>query len=1488
MWIHIAFLVLTIAQLCDLAISAGEADYTLDDSFWNEESPVEVERLLKEYRQNQELVRRIGGHYYQIIYPVQLRHHEKMGISTREVSVPKPGQRPRPHDDSGFNRGRTKKHFHRTSLLIKAFNHKFRLDLELNSQLLSPNIQQKHYHVGGYLVDGNRHDIEHCYYHGTVKDYPGASAAFHTCNGVSGVIHIGNETFVIHPFYGGDLSKHPHVIFEARTKANKGCANSGNLDSWRLSRRTKHLSAGVAGVIEEILQGGAGRSKRDVREATKYIETAIIVDKAMFDKRNGSTRAEVIHDAIQVANIADLYFRTLNTRVSVVYIETWGKNQAVIDGSKDISKAISNFNDYTSRNLFQIERDTTQLLTGETFAGGEAGMAVPETVCTPRAVGISVDVNVYEPHLLAGTMAHMIGHNIGMGHDDGREECFCRDWHGCIMAQSIVGQENVQPYKFSECSKKDYIDALRTGHGLCLLNKPNEIELRRNCGNKVVEEDEECDCGTFEECALDQCCDGITCKLKSEAQCATGACCEQCRLRPKDYICRDSHNECDLPEYCDGEVGQCPSDVFKKNGSPCGLSKTGISGYCFQGYCPTLSLQCEAIWGYGGSAADKQCYEQFNSKGSINGHCGRDANEHYIKCEPENVQCGTLQCKEGERQPVNDGIDQLYSRTIISIKGQEFECKATSGQVGSNSYPEHGLVKDGTPCGDNLICLNQTCVSLFPHVDQTKCPANKQGQECSEHGVCTNTNRCFCDMGWGGTDCSSVVLLTTALPTEALPTPENTIKMEKKETPYENYHGSNTVFLVGVLMSVVGFVFITFTLMALCYRSVVVHRNFSLCLRRKTTTLKYDPPYSKKPIAKSYGGAATAPNHHSVEEVSLDGSSKLVYANQTGFRDKSIHGRRYNTGGEDDQSHAEKGILKKHGYGLVHGEQLKDKWGDDNQSELELVTQDGTLASTSGGGGGGGAAVSEVERTLKSLNGYHEDILEALRNAATHRGTGTGNTPVGSGSLSEEMLRKTLQDCNNAQLGYSAEQYKRASGSKSSSRENICDNAAVHAIILDGSAAGLSGLGLGSSVGGGGGGSAAAMSGGMSHGTALLHHHRSQHQLHQPSAMALQQQQQQSQQPDEDDAPSTGPLRIRNLEDLIRQLEHHSSRHMSPSGSEDIRMSETDADRHYRLDSSAACSESSQGSNQQLAQSQKTATIHPSYSSRCRPRSDDESRFTFGGRYRQPAASSGRHGPHQSHSPHAFGHHTHHSHAHGHATHGPHSSHHSSHTHLHQEDEGIYETADQHERNIGDVRLDCQVTPDSESDDFIQAQQQLARWASEDVVSVVVLDQPPSGTMSDSQPYSGAGLISAGATMNNVMHHQHPHPHQHHGDHHQSSAAAAAAAASHSMMGLPIVPNGISATQRDFYPSPPSTETESSGSAIQPPPPLTRRTDTAALSQQQHQHQQQQQQQQQQQMQQLHQLHQHQLQQQLGDTSSSNNSQSGQVIENGCYPEYKH
>lgn len=59
------------------------------------------------------------------------------------------------------------------------------------------------------------------------------------------------------------------------------------------------------------------------------------------------------------------------------------------------------------------------------------------------------------------------------------------------------------------------------------------------------------------------------------------------------------------------------------------------NGYCFNGECPTLDRQCEKIWGYGGISADQQCYDQFNTKGSINGHCGKDRNGDYRRCETE-------------------------------------------------------------------------------------------------------------------------------------------------------------------------------------------------------------------------------------------------------------------------------------------------------------------------------------------------------------------------------------------------------------------------------------------------------------------------------------------------------------------------------------------------------------------------------------------------------------------------------------------------------------------------------------------------------------------------------------------------------------------------------------------------------------------------------------------------------------------------------------
>ena len=76
------------------------------------------------------------------------------------------------------------------------------------------------------------------------------------------------------------------------------------------------------------------------------------------------------------------------------------------------------------------------------------------------------------------------GHNVGFKHDSmdtilssTSGMCSCPDWHGCLMRQSIIGEEGIQPYKFSTCSKNQFLRWMKRSPGTaqCLLNKPNQV-----------------------------------------------------------------------------------------------------------------------------------------------------------------------------------------------------------------------------------------------------------------------------------------------------------------------------------------------------------------------------------------------------------------------------------------------------------------------------------------------------------------------------------------------------------------------------------------------------------------------------------------------------------------------------------------------------------------------------------------------------------------------------------------------------------------------------------------------------------------------------------------------------------------------------------------------------------------------------------------------------------------------------------------------------
>jgi len=1184
-----------------------------------EETPRdEVERLLRDYKQNQELLRRLGNRYYQVVYPIQVRHREKMGISTREIDSRNP---PGGGDGRGVNElepnrlgpRHQQKHYRQTSLLIKAFQHKFRLDLELNSRLLAPNVQKKVFLAGGATATSTSasQDVEQCYYHGVVKDWqggefiPGSMAALQTCNGVSGIIHLGNETFVIHPFYGGDLSsKHPHIIYESNEKPKQLCGVLDNqLRNSNYHRSKRHtddhheshahqehnfhhhhpqeeedfswdekvnkrnllnLDVRKSSDSESIPQSSlinlktrtrlnSTRARRDVRYVPKFIETALVLDKAMFDNRPGLSRRDVIHESIQVANIADLYFKTsLKTRLSIVYVETWEDLDQAPGISKqiEINKAMEDFSAYVQRKLYEIEKDTTQMFTGRnSYKNGETTTASVGRICTERSVGINVDVNPFEPHILASNLAHAIGHNLGFGHDDmsggsgGPNTCSCNDWHGCIMKSSVSGEEGIQPYKFSECSFKQFQRWMEQGSALCLLNRPSELGPFGTCGNGVIDDNEDCDCGSEATCESNPCCSPITCKLKIDAECSSGPCCDNCRMKARGTLCRHAVGECDLDEFCTGDSGECPANLFLKNGLPCTDDNTE-EGFCFNGECPTKAKQCQDLWGPTALAGENECFEHYNIKGTVQGNCGENkykysGDSEFKKCQRSDALCGMLHCQGGLDKPiVSGGVTHMNMQGRLQNK--HVECKIMTGEPDQNNggMANQGLVRDGAKCGENKICLNQTCKDISHIGSYTKCPLNHPPHggrqvECSDKGKCSNINTCVCDPGWSGIDCSIREKWQVTTPTAPSPqtkSPQGATHPDEGPTKSHTHvlkeSDSDTIIMVIMLVVGVGCIFILFAIMALCYR-------------RKSALPKYDPPYLKRPMVPPKGYShpnsphpsqhmtpdhaypddtnkmisyTPTPTYRSVEEHGMKrmgnhgsiGSQHQIQAGMGSMGSNQILGSGQNIMSESYQQ--EKGILKKPGPPYCPLD--KDRWEErlSSSSQNNLVNLSGGLVDTGVGGPGRQqiperpdsrrTEISDVERTLKSLNGYHEDILEALRDAASTR-TGPSvpsgghpysaleSTPV----LTEELKRHL------AESRVATEYRDRDRGGQELRQTRDKLDSQQHSVDQD----------------------------------------------------------------------EMGPIRIRNLEDLIRQLEHSSNRHMSPSGSEDVRMSsETEADRHFR------------------------------------------------------------------------------------------------------------------------------------------------------------------------------------------------------------------------------------------------------------------------------------------------------------------------------------
>ncbi|GCB81297.1 hypothetical protein scyTo_0021369, partial [Scyliorhinus torazame] len=323
---------------------------------------------------------------------------------------------------------------------------------------------------------------------------------------------------------------------------------------------------------------------------------------------------EVRKRVFEAVNHINLLYKPLRTHVALIGLEVWS-NGDKISVDKESGRTLSNILQWRKTHLLpRKQHDNIQFITHVDFNGDTIGLAQVSAMCTGGSGAVNQD-HQGNVHGVASTMAHEMGHNLGMNHDD--NTCLCSS-DSCIMSPVL---SSTLPTEFSSCSHQHFQSFALTHTAACLRDVPNrdEIVSKPICGNQFLENGEECDCGKPAECR-NPCCDAQTCRLHEGAQCADGACCQECKVKAAGLLCRRAKDDCDLEEACDGKSSDCPEDKFRFNGIPC----QGNTSFCYNGKCPLHQDQCVLMWGTGAQSGPDFCYRR-NTQGDQFSFCRKTA-----------------------------------------------------------------------------------------------------------------------------------------------------------------------------------------------------------------------------------------------------------------------------------------------------------------------------------------------------------------------------------------------------------------------------------------------------------------------------------------------------------------------------------------------------------------------------------------------------------------------------------------------------------------------------------------------------------------------------------------------------------------------------------------------------------------------------------------------------------------------------------------------
>ncbi|XP_013926258.1 PREDICTED: zinc metalloproteinase-disintegrin-like MTP9 [Thamnophis sirtalis] len=357
------------------------------------------------------------------------------------------------------------------------------LHLERNKGLFSKDYTETHYSPDGREITTSPPIEDHCYYHGHIQNEADSTAVISACNGLKGHFKHQGETYLIEPLKLSDSEAHAVYKSENVEKEDESPKICGvTQTTWKSDEPIKMTS-----------QLNLTTEQDRYLQAQKYIEFFIAVDNRMYRKYKSDLTA-IRTRIYEIANIINTMLRPLRIHVALIGTEIWSDRDR-INVQPAANVTLDLFARWRESDLLSRRRnDNAQLLTDIDLNGLTLGLGYVGTICHSKHSAAIVQDHTKETRLMASTMAHEMGHNLGINHDTNTCNCAAEK---CIMSPTI---SDVPLYDFSSCSLEQCKTFLTSKLPECILDKPSktDVDAPAVCGNYFVEVGEECDCGSPE------------------------------------------------------------------------------------------------------------------------------------------------------------------------------------------------------------------------------------------------------------------------------------------------------------------------------------------------------------------------------------------------------------------------------------------------------------------------------------------------------------------------------------------------------------------------------------------------------------------------------------------------------------------------------------------------------------------------------------------------------------------------------------------------------------------------------------------------------------------------------------------------------------------------------------------------------------------------------------------------------------------------------